>query len=224
MLERLNRDMLDFDSGLTVVNRTKRFILPIPNWGSSGEELIFPPQSKRAGNIMKRGDNKKADFGVVFYNGIDLAWQAVRSNGKESIVLNDVSLIQAKKIMDKYRELQAEQITLKGVKQLLHYAKEELGIIDFYNTSQKSVKRNTKIITSEIPHYRVVSKKNIHRALYIRYGFIFRGPVEQVYPNGAIILNSGRHTWGIGADIFQRNFKVITQNIERSLKSLDEEF
>ena len=48
--------------------------------------------------------------------------------------------------------------------------------------------------------------------------------MEQVYPNGAVILNSGRHTWGINSDVFQRNFKVVTINGERELNNLDKEF
>ena len=224
MFERLKANRLEFVSGLTVVNRSKRFILPIPNWGERGEELIFPQESRRAGDIMKRGQDKRADFGVVFYNGIDSAWQAVRSHGKEAIVINDVSFTQAREIMDIYKELNLERITLDGVKELLQYAREDMGIIDFYNTSLKSVKRNSNIITTEIPPYRQVNKKDKHKALYIREAFIFDGPVEQVYPNGAVVLNNGKHTWGIGADIFQRNFKVVTLNGERDLKSLDEEF
>ena len=224
MLKKLNPKKLDFTLGITVVNRSKRFILPIPNWGNKGEALIFPKQSRRAGQIMKRGSDKKADFGVVFYNGIDLAWQAVRSNGKEVIILNDVSLTQAKHLTTKYKELNAEHITLQDVKRLLDYAKKELNIIDFYNTSLNAVKSNTQTITKEIPLYKQVTKKDIHKALYIKEAFSFDGPVEQVYPNGAIILNSGKHTWGIGSGIFQRNFKIVTVEGEREIGGLDEEF
>ncbi len=224
MFKKLHPKKLNFNLGLTVVNRSKRFVLPIPNWGNRGEALIFPQESRRAGQIMKRGTGKEADFGVVFYNGIDLAWQAVRSHGKEAIVLNDISHTQAKEIMSKYTQLHLDKITLQGVKELLQYAKEEIGIIDFYNTSLKSVQRNTEIISTEIPHFRQVNKTDQHKALYIQEAFVFDGPVEQVYPNGAIILNNGKHTWGIGAEVFQRNFKLLTSNGERELKSLKEEF
>ena len=224
MFKNLNPKKLNFQLGLTVVNRSKRFILPIPHWGNEGEALIFPKESRRAGAIMKRGLDKKADLGVVFYNGIDLAWQAVRSNGKEAIVFNDISLIQATHIMKRYRELNLENITLEGVKELLYYAKEELDVIDFYNTSLKAVKSNTKSLTSEIPLYKQVTKKDTHKALYVKDAFVFDGPVEQVYPDGAILLHSGRHTWGIGAGVFQRNFKVVMADGERDIGNLDEEF
>lgn len=93
-LLRLTSD--DFRKALFAVNRTKRFILFVPRLSGGGEALIYPKGSERGGQKMTRSHNGKIERGVVFFNGKDKAWQSVRGDGNETIIINDVTLDQAK--------------------------------------------------------------------------------------------------------------------------------
>jgi|GEM_PF-2159360 len=221
----LDPKSLNFDEGIKVVNRTNRFIIPIPALKDGGEPLIYPSVSPKAGEAIKALDDNTPERGVVFFNGKDQSWQAVRGNGKEAILANDVTRDQAEALMSKLNELGGTNgISLEGVKSLLDFARNNLSIVDFYNKKLDGVTSDMSVIDPSQPLHMAVTKPTIHSAVYVRDGFTFDGPVKQIYPNGAVILNDGKYTWGIDSGVFQRNFKAVSESGERTLKSLDEEF
>lgn len=210
----------DFEHGLKVVNRTKRFIVFIPALLHGGEALIFPPQSRHAGQQIKSGR------GIVFYNGIDSAWQAALGNGEDCIIINDISASQAALLLEKYHALlgQNKNLNLQSIKMLLSYANQELHIIDFYNKRASSVSRDTKIIDESNPFFMEVNKPEVHKALYIPYGFTFDGPVQQIYPNGAVMVSTSKRCWGIGTEVFLRGYRAIKNGKECAFSSIEQDF
>lgn len=107
---------------------------------------------------------------------------------------------------------------------MLAFAKEELGIIDFYNKHKTSVLRDTKLITPSNPMYRQVNNPAIHKAIYVPDGFVYDGPVKQVFPNGAVMVNRGNHTWGVATDVFLRGYKAFSHGKEEELGDVKEVF
>lgn len=210
----------DFRHGLKVVNRTKRFIVFIPALLHGGEALVFPAQSRYAGKQIKQGR------GIVFFNGVDSAWQAALGNGEDCIVINDITAAQAALLLEKYQTVlgQNKQLNLQTIKTLLAYAKDQLNIIDFYNKRASSVQRDTHIIDPSNPFFMEVHKTDIHRALYIPHGFIFDGPVQQVYPNGAVMVSTSKRCWGVGTEVFLRGYRKIENGKEHLLNSIAHDF
>ncbi|MDM1020572.1 hypothetical protein QSV37_09720 [Acinetobacter sp. VNK23] len=210
----------DFQHGLKVVNRTKRFIIFVPALLHGGEALVFPPQSRYAGRQIKQGR------GVVFYNGVDSAWQAAQGNGEDCIIINDITAPQAALLLEKYKALlgQNKNLNLQSIKTLLSYARQELNIVDFYNKRASSVLRDTKPIDESNPFFMEVNKEEIHKALYIPQGFTFDGPVQQVYPQGAIMVSTRKRCWGVGTEVFLRGYRKIENGKEYSLTSIENDF
>lgn len=210
----------DFGRSLCVVNRTKRFILFVPALMHGGEMLVFPNVARRAGQPIKQGR------GVVFFNGVDQAWQAALGNGEDTIVINDITAAQADALLQKHIALcgQNSALNLESIKKLLAFAKDELGIIDFYNKRASSIARDTRLIDPNNPFFMEVSKPQIHQALYVPQAFAFDGPVQQVYPNGAVMVSDGRRCWGVGTEVFMRGYKTIKKGREYPLNSIAVDF
>ena len=210
----------DFGRALKVVNRTKRFILFIPALMHGGEALVFPRNTRRAGQPIKQGR------GVVFFNGVDRAWQAAMGNGEDAIVINDITAEQADALLQKHIALRGQNtaLNLDTIKKLLTFAKDELGIIDFYNKRASSIARDTQVIDPSNPFFMQVNKSNIHQALYVSEGFVFDGPVQQVYPDGAVMVSDGRRCWGVGTEVFLRGYQAVKQGKEQPLTSIAVDF
>ena len=220
----LDPKLLNFEEGIKVVNRTTRFVIPVPKLPNGGEPMVYPEGTEKAGLALKELEDGTAERGIVFFNGTDQAWQGVRGNGAEAILVNDVSPEQARALMVKFALLGGADISIDGIKSLLDFARKTLNITDFYDKKMTGVSSEMAVVDSNNPYYMVVTKPTLHSAIYIRSGFTFDGPVMQVYPDGAVIINNGKYSWGIDAGVFQRNFRAISEAGERPLRSLDEEF
>ncbi|WP_228129339.1 hypothetical protein [Acinetobacter tjernbergiae] len=113
---------------------------------------------------------------------------------------------------------------MQSIKALLVYAKNELNLIDFYNKRASSVLRDSKPIDQNNPFFMEVHKEEVHKALYIPYGFMFDGPVQQMYPNGAIMVSTDKRCWGVGTDVFLRGYRAIKNGKEYSLINIEDDF
>jgi hypothetical protein len=224
-LPALHADSIDFSNALRVVNRTRRFVLEVPTLENGGELLVYPEGCAQSGEAIKKTPEGATDRGVIFFNTKDSVWQAARGNGKETILINDISAEQAGLLHSKLLELgSAGPLDADGIRQLLRYARDTLGCVDFYDKKLSGVEAEMKVIDEDNPYYREVTKETVHLAVLVRHGFTFEGPVPQVFPEGAIILNSGKHSWGIDKGVFQRNFKAVQDGALRSLQDLEREF
>ncbi|WP_137939195.1 hypothetical protein [Chitinivorax sp. B] len=222
-LPKVNPNTVDFSGSAVYVNRTSRFVLSIPNLREAGELLIFPEGDSKVGQPMKKNQIGSADRGVIFFNGKDSAWQAVRANGNEAILINDISKEDADLLKSHIDSLTTDgrKLTLQSIKNILSYARNEIGLIDFYHKSLASIKRDMIAMSVKNPYYMIVTKSNKHRAIFVDKPFSFDGPVQQKYPNGAVLVTDGRNTWGIATDVFVKNFKRIEGDQEISLTSTD---
>ncbi|WP_020405124.1 hypothetical protein [Hahella ganghwensis] len=221
----LKVEPVDFRKALSVVNRTRRFVIYIPKLHDGGEPLVYPEGCDRAGQLMTPGVQGQPDRGVVFFNGKDQAWQSVKGIGEDTILVNDVSDEEADLLLKKYRELiiEHEQIGTTQIKQFLAYATHELGIVDFYNKRRFSVERDMAVIHQDNPFYMEVKNPALHKAIYVPDGFTFDGPVKQVFPEGAVIVNKGKYSWGVDSGVFLRSYRALVSCKERKLGSLEQE-
>ncbi len=218
----LDPNSIDFSNSILVVNRTPRFIVPVPPLEGGGELLVYPAESPKAGAAIKETPDGSADRGIVFFNPTDSAWQAARGNGLEAIVINSVDPQTARALHARIQSTSLQ--TLEQIKDLLRYAHDELGLKDFYHKKLAAIEQETAIIDPANPAYREVTKTTLHRAVYIARGFMFEGPVTQIYRNGGILLNDGKKTWGIETETFLKNFRAVSNGAERRLRTLAEEF
>lgn len=221
ILREIDPSKIDFSVGLACVNRTQRFVLPIPELPEGGELLVFPEGTAKEGQAIKTNPDGSTARGIVFFNGKDQAWQAVRGDGKGVIIINEVSAEEAASISLRLETLKDENLPeIDRLKQLLSYARDSLGFIDFYNSNAESVAKNLRTVGADNPHHYQVTKDTVHRAVYITEAFTVKGPVQQVYPDGGVILNDGAHSWGIEKGVFLRNFRAIDNGFEVPVSEL----
>ena len=226
-LPKLSKEQLDFSRSANYVNRTKRYVVAVPALPEGGEPLVYPVGTDEAGKAIKELSDGTPEKGIVFFNGKDRAWQAVRGNGHEAILITDVDAAQAIALDAKKTELLggAHELSLTEIKDLLRYASQDLGLIDAQNKKASAVATEMIVIDGSVSGHMQVIKDTLHKAIFVPEGFIFtEGPVKQTYPEGAALVTSGRHVWGIDKEVFIRNFKRVNEGQEIDLVSLVAEF
>jgi hypothetical protein len=217
---------LDFSNALLAVNRTPRFAIEVPALPDGGEPLVFPPGTPRAGEAMKALADGTPERGIVFFNSADNAWQPVRGNGEESIIINGVDAEIAAKLYAHVKPAQESGAlkTVEGILAVLDYARNILGLSDFFHKKTAHLLAETRVLEPENPFYRETTKATIHRAIFHPGAFVHHGPVIQTYHDGAVFLNDGRHVWAIATDVFIKNFRAVNNGEERPLRSVADEF
>jgi hypothetical protein len=251
LLKTPNLPLLDLSSltmklGLTVVNRTKRFVFNIPPLVSGGEPLVTPEGVVRktvpevqlkdseqvivANGCLWRetiGGSRELlpgiypDRGIIFRNHIDRCWQAARGNGKESILFTDVTPEQAAKMNDFIQEAgEAKLSSPDMIHKLLNFA-DSIGLGDRQNKKTEQVAREMRTLDSRLPGYMVVTKEVQHQAVFVPVGFTAATTRRPSFPHGAVILTDGKHRWPIDTGVFVRNFKEVLGDVEADLSSDD---
>lgn len=221
------KDDLDFSKSANYVNRTQRYVLRIPELQDGGELMIYPEGTPKAGKAIKKCDEGTPDRGVIFYNGKDRVWQGARGNGKEAILITGVGNEQANLLDEKEREILKDlpAHTLETVKALLTYANNGLALIDAQPKKAAAVEKEMGAIKDSCLGHMIVTKGVQHKAVYVKSGFVFQsGPVEQTYPEGAVLVTDGKYVWGVAKDVFATWFKRSEGEQEIDLVSLDDEF
>jgi hypothetical protein len=221
MLERLIKlhpSQISFENAAVLLNRSKRFVLPIPELPDGGEDLICPdgPQQGTAIYLNEDGSVQK---GIVFYNHTDSGWQGVQGNGKEAIIINDLTEEQQNKLLVKINQIAPDiaNISPSQIQAVLKYAREELKLGDMFDKGLESISRQMRFVdlSRSSPDlgnartflgYMEVSKNDEHRAVRIDRGFYLDGPVRQRYQNGAVVVKSGEYVWGVDKGVIQRNW------------------
>ena len=220
-LVQLDPSTLDFTNAPVLLNRSKRFVLPVPELPGGGEELRYPAGHEKAGEPIYANDDGSVQRGIVFANHTDSGWQGVQGNGKEAIIINDLSPEQAERLLAKIREIATDvtRITPDQIQEVLQFTREKIGVVDMFDKDLNSVRREMRFVAegASAPQtgdpvtllgYMEVSKEAEHRALRIDRAFSIQGPVLQKYPKGAIVVNDGKFTWGLDKAICQRNWVI----------------
>jgi hypothetical protein len=143
------------DYSTPVISNAQKFIIPVPAFVQGGEPLVYPQSYEKAGQpILDYTGKPVGDRGLVFFNGKDKSWQAVKGDGEGVIIINEVTQEQAKKLYQKVQELKPDpnNLTLDELKQVLSFAQQQLGLIDMYNSSRAFVQEKmTAVIAGEVP-------------------------------------------------------------------------
>jgi hypothetical protein len=169
----------------------------------------------------------KPQHGLVFYNPTDRAWQGVQGNGLEAIVINDVTPEQATKLYRKIDQLtnDPDKLGARQLREILHFATQELGLVDFFDKDQESVTKQMGLVDPSLMRYDFdgisiaalgymqVTKETPHKALFIAEPFaIPNGPVAQRYLDGAVVVSDGRYSWGVAGKKIDGNWAITNGN------------
>ena len=208
----------------SVISNAQKFIIPVPAFVQGGEPLVYPQSYEKAGQpILDYTGKPVGDRGLVFFNGKDKSWQAVKGDGEGVIIINEVTREQAKKLYQKVQELKPDpnNLTLDELKQVLSFAQQQLGLIDMYNSSRAFVhEKMTPVIAGEVPKvngnegkaYGFVKRddRDVNQAIYIPGEFVFEGPAAspQEFKDGGVIVEQGGKMRGVQPDIFVRTYKL----------------
>ena len=212
------------DYSTSVISNAQKFIIPVPAFVQGGEPLVYPQSYEKAGQpILDYTGKPVGNRGLVFFNGKDKSWQAVKGDGEGVIIINEVTQEQAKKLYQKVQELKPDpnNLTLDELKQVLSFAQQQLGLIDMYNSSRAFVQEKmTPVIAGEIPKvngnevkaYGFVKRddRDVNQAIYIPGEFVFEGPAAtpQEFKDGGVIVEQGGKMRGVQPDIFVRTYKL----------------
>ena len=212
------------DYSTSVISNAQKFIIPVPAFVQGGEPLVYPQSYEKAGQpILDYTGKPVGDRGLVFFNGKDKSWQAVKGDGEGVIIINEVTQEQAKKLYQKVQELKPDpnNLTLDELKQVLSFAQQQLGLIDMYNSSRAFVQEKmTPVIAGEVPKvngnevkaYGFVKRddRDVNQAIYIPGEFVFEGPAAspQEFKDGGVIVEQGGKMRGVQPDIFVRTYEL----------------
>jgi hypothetical protein len=207
-----------------VISNAQKFIIPVPAFLQSGDPLVYPQSYEKAGQpILDYTGKPVGDRGLVFFNGKDKSWQAVKGDGEGVIIINEVTQEQAKKLYQKVQELKPDpnSLILDELKQVLSFAQEQLGLVDMYNSSRSFVQEKmTPVIAGEVPKvngneikaYGFVKRddRDVNQAIYIPGEFVFEGPAAspQEFTDGGVIVEQGGKMRGVQPEIFARTYKL----------------
>ena len=220
-LLQLDPSRIDFSKAAVLLNRSKRFVLPVPLLPDGGEELRYPQGHEKAGKAIYENSEGSPQRGIVFANQTDATWQGVQGNGKEAIVINDLTAEQASLLRLKIMEVAPDirQITADQVQSILAFAREELGVVDMFDKDLESIGKQMRFVDASAKPpvqgdpatflgFMEVSKDTEHRAVRMERGFCLQGPVLQQYPKGAIIVTDGNCIWGLDKEVCKRNWVI----------------
>lgn len=214
---------LDFGASPEYVNRTRRFVLPVPDLGRGAEPLVVPAGDPREGQVLRRraegGPRGGAATGIVFFNAVDRAWQAALGDGSEAILVNAIDGHQAAALKAWLDARAPAPLDLAAIRAFLAHARDALGLVDVYHKRLASIRRDMAPAEpgGANPYDFIVTKQTRHRALRIDRPFTFDGPVRQHYPDGAVLVNDGRHTWGVATAVFLRCYRRVQGGREVAL-------
>lgn len=203
-----------------VISKAQKFSIPVPAFGSTGELLIYPKEHSKAGQpILDYKGNPIGERGIVFFNEKDQSWQAAPGDGESVIIINEVTQQQAEKLHRRIHDIQPspDKLSVTQLKQVLDYAKQELGLNDMYNSTRAFIREEMTPINSEASEgaddvYGLKKRddRDVNQAIYIPGEFLFEGPTAspQQFTNGGIIIEQGGKMRGIQPEIFSRTYTL----------------
>ena len=211
---------IDFTKSISVISSTIKLVIPIPDLGDLGEELVFPSWHKNVGQAIKdwQGNVIKGK-GVVFKNFKDDCIQAAKGDGNEVIIVNEIIEEDYYKlnsfINERWGTVNKERLNFKQIKDILEYIQNTLGIGDVYNSTKEFIRSNMLSIDGntvnnivEFGLYRRDAREICRAVRLIGHGK-FKGPAAtmQIYNNGAILVQHGNDVRLVQEDIFLKTYR-----------------
>jgi hypothetical protein len=194
-------DQIDFgpDASTAVVSGSLRFILPVPVFRDGGEPLVYPDGEKAGQPVTDWRGRPMSGRGLVFFNADDRSYQVVRGDGNDVIIIGLITQSEATKLVAKVLEFAPDPnaLRLEHIKEVLRYAREDLGLLAIYNSSRAFVAAKMSRVAPDTGisafglHKR--DERDVCRAVYVPGSGEFRGPAAtpQKFANGAVIVKQG---------------------------------
>jgi hypothetical protein len=216
MSQDLVSEDIDFSSATKVISSAQKFIIPVPAFMSEGEPLVNPDGANAGKPIVDYQGNPIGDKGIVFFNGKDKSWQAASGDGKAVIIINGVTEEQGRKVKSKIDECSTDpaSLTLPELKEVLRYVREDLGIVDMYNSEKSFIASKMNPLPASqtgIEAYGLYKRddRDICQAVYVPGQGQFQGPAAtpQKFENGAVIVRQGDSTRLVQPDAFEATYR-----------------
>ena len=202
-----------------VISSAQKFLLPVPAFEGGGEPLV-----DAQGNPIKDWQGRPiGERGIVVYNEQDRSAQAACGDGQAVIIINQVSIPQAEKLLSKVRSLAADplMLTLSQVKEILDYARTELALNDMYNSDRGFVaKKMTPVAAEAVPldasgqaiaAFGLMKRddRDICLAQYAAGPCTFSGPTAtpQLFANGMVVVRVGESIHAVQPEIFAETYR-----------------
>lgn len=213
----ITAEQIDFgaDKSTPVISGAQKFVIPVPAFKDGGEQLVYPEGEKAGQPIADWQDKPIGDKGLVFFNGKDRAYQAVKGDGNGVVIINLVTEEQAAKLTAKINEFNSDptQLSLGEIKEVLKYAREDLGLVDMYNSDKGFIagKMSSVGAGTGVQAYGLHKRddRDICHAVFVPGSGEFQGPAAtpQQFSDGAVILQQGKDVRLIQPDAFEASYK-----------------
>lgn len=213
MMKTLTNQNFDYTRAIEVVSCATKFISPVML--CPGEPLIYPPESGRSGWITDWSGKAVGEEGVVFFNGKDMSFQAVESDGSGVVIINEVTQSQYESLMQVADKIggDPQRWETPKVKEFLNAAR-DLGCTDMYNSSVEFVQKRMRplgtvshTVTAFGLHQRQDSEACL--AVHLSGPANFQGPAateQLIPPEGAVLVKQGDCFRIVQTDVFLRTY------------------
>ncbi|MBI1216741.1 MAG: hypothetical protein GC185_13105 [Alphaproteobacteria bacterium] len=208
---------LDFSAATKVISSAQKFVIPVPAFQDQGEPLVYPAGAEKAGEKIADWQGKPiGDSGVVFFNGKDNSWQAAKGDGQSVIIINNVTEAQGAQIAAKINEASTDPnaLTLSELKDVLTYVREDLGVVDMYNSDKGFIASKMNALETSstgIEAYGLHKRDDRDICLAVRLSGAgeFQGPAAspQKYADGAVIVKQGDSVRLVQSDVFEETYR-----------------
>lgn len=213
----VNKADLNFQNALSVIPATQSFILPVPVLKDGGDAFVFPKGDKRKGQPLtgENGENITGR-GIVFLNSKDKSWQAVKGDGTGVIVVNGVSLEQAKALQKKAMQLssgQPESMDKDKIKLFLKYT-HALGLKDVVQADKDFVSSQMRMVEvwdTGIDNFGFYSYNQDKSVQAIRFSgmvtFTDSTLSKQSFESGCVVVKDSKEEYSvIKPDVFLKTY------------------
>ena len=214
----ISADDLDFsdEASSVVYSDSLRFVLPVPKLTGGGEPLV-PPKGEKASDAFRdaRGRPIKGR-GIVFFNPDDDCWQAAPGDGSAVIILSPIDESQGATLLARAKDLAPDPaaLSLEGLKALVRYAIEGLGVRAAYNSSRTFVADRM----TPFDEVAAASGLGLHwrragdpcHAVRLLGDGAFRGPAAtpQTFKGGAVVVQQDDDIRLVQPDSFEAMYRL----------------
>ena len=198
---------LSFVSAAAVISGAQKFVIPVPSTGA--EPLVHPDGDNAGQPIVDYKGTPIGDVGVVFFNGKDNCTQAAKSDGGV-VLLNQVTAAQAALLAEKIGDIST--LTVPKLKEVLAYARTELGLVDQYNSDTGFIASKMTPVTTALGeaygHFKR-DDRDICQAIRVEGEGEYEGPAAtpQLFTNGAVLVQQGKDVRLVQPDIFVETYR-----------------
>ena len=215
----------DFDlspeKATAVISAAQKFVIPVPDFGANGEDLVDPESGAAIRNSRGEPIGKT---GIVFHSGAEKTLQAAPGDGSAVLIISAVTAVEAEALHDKIRSYtdNPNSLTLEQLKQVIEFAFERLQLQQISSSTRNLINAKMSPVSGlmhddtdqPIECFGLMKRddRDICYAVYVRGEFSFiaeaaaEGEKRKEFKNGAVILKQGDDLLALPPDEFARNY------------------